>query len=114
MQSAKNAMFEERVTEIRVRNSPPLRRITRNEIYEELQREAEDRVRQNNADRDYNERADHYNETVVRPHNEFIERYPEIAKDCGYEKLDELEKVEYDPRMHLKDEIAASLSKIRL
>jgi len=76
-------------------------------IWDELGNEADDKVRRNNADKEYNERAENYNEKVVEPINKFVENNPDRAKEMGLEKLDKIDKKEYNPLEHLKDEMAA-------
>jgi len=70
-------------------------------------KDADDKVRQNKKNKRYNEHADNYNKNVVDPHNKFVEDNPELAKKRGIEKLDRLEKIEYNPIEHLSDEITA-------
>jgi tetratricopeptide (TPR) repeat protein len=95
MQAAKNAMnamCEERVVVRTVRSNPPpgLKSIRR-EVHDEIQREAEAKVRLNNE---------------VERYNQYIDDNPVRAAALG------LEKIEYDPMEHFKDEISLSVSKM--
>jgi len=76
-------------------------------IWEESGKEAEDKVRQNKNNVDYNKRADNYNENVVEPRNKFVENNPEYAREHGIEKLDNVKKIEVNGLAHLKDEMVA-------
>jgi len=80
------------------------------DIWDGVRKDAEDRVNQDNADKAYNERAEHYNKTVVEPNNEFVRNNPEAARELGFKILDNVEKKEYSSYEHLKNEMAASLA----
>jgi len=77
-------------------------------LWEESGKEAEDRVRRNRSDVDYNKRADYHNENVVDPRNKFVDDNPEYAREHGIEKLNRVEKKEINELAHLKDEMVAS------